>query len=197
MSVNNVNPNKYFGGTWISWGSGRVPVGVNTGDTNFNVVEKTGGSTIHAHTSAAHTHTINGHTHTGPSHTHTMEHTHTGPSHTHSFSGSARIDLNSSGKLYVNRSGTITNWSSNVTGTMTRGANEGNANHSDAAVDGIIGASGTGNTSGSSAANTGASGTGNTGSSGTLTSNSTTPNNTGSSSTLQPYITCYMWKRTA
>lgn len=30
-----------------------------------------------------------------------------------------------------------------------------------------------------------------------LTTNSTTPGATGSSSTLQPYVTCYMWKRTA
>ena len=30
-----------------------------------------------------------------------------------------------------------------------------------------------------------------------LTTDSTTPGATGSSSTLQPYVTCYMWKRTA
>ena len=44
MSVNNVNPSTYFGGTWVAWGSGRVPVGVNTNDSNFNTVEKTGGA---------------------------------------------------------------------------------------------------------------------------------------------------------
>lgn len=44
MSVNNTNPSTYFGGTWVEWGSGRVPVGVNTNDSDFNIVEKTGGS---------------------------------------------------------------------------------------------------------------------------------------------------------
>lgn len=44
MSVSNVNPSTLFGGTWVAWGSGRVPVGVNTSDINFSTVEKTGGS---------------------------------------------------------------------------------------------------------------------------------------------------------
>ena len=43
MSVNDVNPSTIYGGTWTAWGSGRVPVGVNTSDSNFNSVEKTGG----------------------------------------------------------------------------------------------------------------------------------------------------------
>lgn len=47
FSVNNVNPSEYFGGTWVAWGSGRVPVGVNVSDSNFNSVEKTGGESRH------------------------------------------------------------------------------------------------------------------------------------------------------
>lgn len=48
MSTSNTNPNKYLGfGTWVLWGSGRVPVGVNTSDTSFNTVEKTGGEKAH------------------------------------------------------------------------------------------------------------------------------------------------------
>ena len=31
MSVNNTNPSTFFGGTWVSWGEGRVPVGVGNG----------------------------------------------------------------------------------------------------------------------------------------------------------------------
>lgn len=40
------NPSKYFGGTWIAWGSGRVPIGINSNDSDFNTVEKTGGTKI-------------------------------------------------------------------------------------------------------------------------------------------------------
>lgn len=48
MSTSDVNPNKYLGfGTWVLWGSGRVPVGVDTNNTNFNTVEKTGGEEMH------------------------------------------------------------------------------------------------------------------------------------------------------
>lgn len=44
LSVNATNPSKYFGGTWVAWGTGRVPVGVDTTQTEFSTVEKTGGS---------------------------------------------------------------------------------------------------------------------------------------------------------
>ena len=51
ISVNSTNPSKYFGGTWVSWGTGRVPVGVDTSQTEFDSVEKTGGSKyLQAHT---------------------------------------------------------------------------------------------------------------------------------------------------
>lgn len=44
MSVNSTNPSLLFGGTWVAWGTGRVPVGVDTSQTEFNTVEKIGGS---------------------------------------------------------------------------------------------------------------------------------------------------------
>lgn len=44
LSINSTNPSKWFGGTWVAWGTGRVPVGVDTSQTEFNTVEKTGGS---------------------------------------------------------------------------------------------------------------------------------------------------------
>lgn len=47
ISTNDVNPSNYLGGTWVAWGSGRVPVGVDANDTNFNTVEKTGGEKTH------------------------------------------------------------------------------------------------------------------------------------------------------
>ena len=47
MSTVNTNPGTYLGGTWVAWGTGRVPVGVDTGQTEFNTVEKTGGAKTH------------------------------------------------------------------------------------------------------------------------------------------------------
>ena len=36
-----------FGGTWVAWGAGRVPVGVDTSDTDFDTAEETGGEKTH------------------------------------------------------------------------------------------------------------------------------------------------------
>ena len=61
MSAVNVNPSTYIGGTWVAWGSGRVPVGVDTSQTEFDTVEETGGEKTHTLTSdemPAHTHEI-------------------------------------------------------------------------------------------------------------------------------------------
>jgi hypothetical protein len=113
MSVNNVNPSNYFGGSWSAWGSGRVPVCVNTSDSDFSSSEKTGGSkTVTLTTSQM-------------------------PSHTH---GLARAPAGSGYKE-----------SYGYTTTATREQTA----YSDSA--------------GSGSSNT----------------------------NLQPYITCYMWKRTA
>ena len=48
-------------GTWAAWGAGRVPVGVNTSDSSFNTVEKTGGEKTHTLTVTempSHNHTL-------------------------------------------------------------------------------------------------------------------------------------------
>nr|DAQ70580.1 MAG TPA: baseplate wedge subunit [Caudoviricetes sp.] len=43
FNTSGVNPGTIYGGTWTEWGKGRVPVGVDTDQTEFNIVEKTGG----------------------------------------------------------------------------------------------------------------------------------------------------------
>lgn len=61
MSVNNTNPSTFFGGTWVSWGAGKVPVGVDANDTDFATVEKTGGEKTHTLTVSempSHKHTV-------------------------------------------------------------------------------------------------------------------------------------------
>ena len=47
MTTTNTNPSTYLGGTWTAWGSGKVPVGVNTSDTDFATSEQTGGEKTH------------------------------------------------------------------------------------------------------------------------------------------------------
>ena len=73
FSVKNENPSSKFGGTWVAWGSGRVPVGVNSSDGNFNSVEKTGGASTVTLTTAQipkHTHSVSGYTNSTGSHAH-------------------------------------------------------------------------------------------------------------------------------
>ena len=166
MSINNKNPSLLFGGEWLAWGQGRVPVGVDTSGT-FNTIEKIGGAENvgHTHTSAAHTHTSAAHTHTGPSHSH-------GLGAGYAFAGRGGTNAASPTAITINEK-TVAQWASTAqfgaVGTTQMYSTRG------------IGLGGT----------TDNGGTGATG--------STTPGATGStsSSTVQPYITCYMWKRVA
>jgi hypothetical protein len=44
ISVSSTSPETLFGGSWSAFGAGRVLVGIDAGDTSFDVVEETGGS---------------------------------------------------------------------------------------------------------------------------------------------------------
>jgi len=168
LSIKNTNPGTLFGGTWAAWGSGRVPVGVNTSDTNYNSVEKTGGAATHTHTQGA----------TGASSGSTG-----GPSN--NTSGSTAITVAQMPKhrhLVSSRStiatGSTSSWRAVVSDDSS------NADYSYNQYTNYQG-SGSGHT--------------HTLSSHTHSLNSHTHSNptTAASSSLQPYITCYMWKRTA
>lgn len=158
LSVNAVNPSNLFGGTWTAWGAGKVPVGINTSDSNFNTVEKAGG-----------TKTVN------ISHTHTMDHTHT-MAHTHTLSAAYACIGFSGGNQGIRNA----------------------ARGSFAATNSISGANSWGGDS-----STGVNGSalmGNTDAATTSTTSKQSVSATGTSSlaaisVLQPYITCYMWKR--
>ena len=60
-ATNSTNPATLLGfGTWVAFGAGRVPVGYDATQTEFNAAEKTGGSNTHTLTTAeipAHAHT--------------------------------------------------------------------------------------------------------------------------------------------
>ena len=82
-SVVSTNPNTLLGyGTWAAFGAGRVLVGFDTNQTEFDTAEETGGAKsatltttelpAHTHVQDAHTHTQNSHNHTQDPHTHTL-----------------------------------------------------------------------------------------------------------------------------
>ena len=141
MSTVNTNPSNYFGGTWVAWGSGRVPVGVNTGDSNFSKVEKTGGASTHTLTAAQ-----------IPAHTHGSK-TLTGKIPSQVFYGAQTAATNGivSSTIHSKRQYKADGTSDNAWANITI-----NATHEHASVGG-----------------------------------------SGAHNNLQPYITCYMWKRTA
>ncbi len=62
MSVNPTNPTSLFGGTWIAFGVGRVLIGIDPSDPDFDTAEEIGGAKAIASDGnnadeAAHTHT--------------------------------------------------------------------------------------------------------------------------------------------
>lgn len=207
IDTKNINPSTYLGfGTWVLWGSGRVPVGVDTSQTEFNTVEKTGGekthkltiseiaSHPHTFTGNAHTHTLNNHTHSVPAHSHGLNnHKHSfsattsnASAHTHVLTGGTE---NTNSSYYINSA--VKGYDSSAVDIGTKTEPDGKHTHT---VSGTTGAS-SGNTANSSALTTGASNINTSSSTATGSISNTggdTPHNN-----LQPYITCYMWKRTA
>lgn len=141
FNVTNVDPKTLLGGgTWAVWGSGRVPVGVDTGQTEFNTVEETGGAK-----------------------THTLDISEM-PAHDH---GAGSYDTSSDGghDHNINRRA-----AAGTTGGVAMGS-------------GTVQADGT---TASNGAHTH-----------TVTGTSGSRGGDGAHNNLQPYITVYMWKRTA
>ena len=168
ISVKNVNPGTFFGGSWVPFATGKTIVGVDTGQGEFNAVEKSGGHKElqnHAHGMNNHVHSLNNHTHTVPNHVHTMQ----GAGNHYHYLGINK-DAVQKGTSYNkpnNFESGSTSYKSNTTGNHAHTMNS----------------SGTCTTGGNS---------GNTGGN----SGNTTSTGGGNAGNLQPYITVYMWKRT-
>lgn len=69
VSIVSTSPATLFGGTWTAIGAGRTLVGLDSGDTDFDTAEETGGTKTHALTEAE-----------LPSHAHNADHNHTASS---------------------------------------------------------------------------------------------------------------------
>ena len=213
-TVNSVNPGTYLTGTtWELFGAGKTLVGVDTTDDEFNTVEKTGGQKEYVYT---HAHTINSHTLTVqeiPSHTHDMTHGHSDDfsvasngSHNHSFSdtstaagasGTARIlgyDTESaSGDLSLSDNSMILAYpaSGKSWGYTTLNLNDSHTHR----VSGATGSSGAHIHTLSGGVDNWSGDTNPEGGGGGHTH--TAENRSLTTPLLQPYITCYFWKRTA
>lgn len=178
LSVNGANPATLFGGVWALWGAGRVPVGVDTSQIGFDTVEEIGGVNTVTLTAAesglrAHNHTQNAHNHTQDAHNHTQNaHNHTQNAHAHSSSTMVP---------YINTGST---YGHTVGGSWVFGS-VGNPAISSTTATNIA-------TTPTNVAATAAN------QSTTATNVAIEASNAVSAHTnLQPYITCYMWKRTA
>lgn len=174
ISVNNVNPSTLWANTtWEAWGSGKAPIGVDANDTDFALVEQTGGSKSVSYTPAG---SVSQPTFTGSAVTSGVPSNNTSgsttlttnqiPSHTHTYT----------------RPNTGQIWEGSDTENIVKTVSTG------------IATGGTGGGQGHT--HTLSSHTHSVTASGTVSK----PSFTGTAqsiSTVQPYITCYMWKRTA
>jgi hypothetical protein len=177
ISVVSTNPATLLGfGTWAAFGAGRVLVGRDSNDTDFDTVEETGGAktkAISAHSGTAVGTSGGGsaHTHTGPSHTHTYSQV---PNHVHVENINTATTGGAVGFPALKDTSTS---GSEATGLST-------ANPTGGVAQGTSDAGGTGNT-GSESAHTHAAGT------------VTQPSGHTDLNVVQPYVVVYMWKRTA
>lgn len=190
LAVVSTNPGTLLGyGTWSSIGAGRVLVGLDSGDTDFDTAEETGGAktkAISAHSGtavddhAAHTHSVTSNVTVADhaSHTHTYTEV---PNHVHLLQGFPTATGGSTGFTRdTSMSGTPANTAlntANPTGGVATGTTAGpSATLTHSPTNNAV-------TSGNPSA--------------TLTHSVTQPSAHTDLNVVQPYFVCYMWKRTA
>jgi hypothetical protein len=174
-ATNSTNPGTLFGfGTWSSFGSGRVPVGFDPTNALFNTAEETGG--IADAVVATHTHTAST-TLSSTTHTHSGT-TAGGGSHDHFIAS----NINSGGAAIT--SGTTAFRQKDDAGD----SNYNMVGNTTAATVGLTNTVGT---------HTHTITTGNNSATPTAATTVDSAGVTGVNQNYQPYITVYMWKRTA
>lgn len=202
MSTVNKNPGTYLGGTWERWGQGRVPISVNDTDSDFNAANKTGGEKTHTLSTGempSHSH-AKGTLATSDSGSHTHSTSGTASSaggHEHSVSGTAASAGAHTHKGYYNN--TFTKSSSKTGAVFSTTDNKGNSSADVARSAGSHEHDVSGTASSAGAHEHSVSGTAASAGSHTHTiSGSTASAGSGNAhNNMPPYITCYMWRRTA
>jgi hypothetical protein len=189
------NPSALIGfGTWVSFGAGRVLVGFDSTNPLFDTAEETGGSADAI--VVAHTHTLSASGTTASSlgsHSHTFSGTTSGQSNTHSHGASSSVSDPGHAHTYQTGYG-----SGQATGHLygfgTASYATGAASTGISVSTSIGGASAdhshtySGTTSSQDLAHTHTV---------TVTGTSGSTGSSGTNGNYQPYITVYMWKRTA
>lgn len=213
LSVVNTNPGTLFGGTWVAFGAGRMPIGVDDGgDSRWNTAEEIGGTeTISAAMLPTHTHAIGGSTGADAAHTHAAgsldaaaEAAHTHGVGTYATAVEAQDHTHNINVLHLSAgvpAGSSENNGNSVAQGPTSGRWEHNVSTTGSSLSGRTAAH-THGLSGSSAAGAShdhaISGTTAAGSSHSHSLPANTGNNAAPTDVLRPpFISVYMWKRTA
>lgn len=117
------NPATLLGfGTWVAFGAGRMLVGLDAADPDFDTVEEVGGAKTHTLTTAempSHTHVQDAHTHVQNSHNHLQDaHTHTQNAHSHTVTNVGSAATGSTANLTgTNDTSSTTATTANATAT--------------------------------------------------------------------------------
>lgn len=182
LSVTGVDPSIELGyGTWDAFGTGRVLVGFDSGDVDFDAAEETGGAKTVASAGSVAAPTISGSTAAESSHTHTYTEV---PNHTHPIAAGQGSHQHGMAEGTTDGSGTFMDRSNAAAAT--------NAVTDLATLPAMV----TDNPTGGVASGTTAAGSSHSHGAGTLAASA--PSFTGSAtSVVQPYIVVHMWKRTA
>jgi microcystin-dependent protein len=112
---------------------GKIPVGYDSSQTEFDALGETGGAKTHTlttgeipshnHTQDAHTHTQNSHNHTQDAHTHTQNsHNHTQDAHNHTINGGWGAGSFDAGKWRNDTTSPANSWGAAGTTTATNQA---------------------------------------------------------------------------